>query len=67
MAKKANAVIVDTYAVMADLTGQASLEAIRVLDSIRGNRGDNTLPRSLRAHLPLEKRTLTLQKRGRTT
>ncbi len=35
MAKKANAVIVDTYAIMADLTGQASPEAIRVLDSIR--------------------------------
>jgi len=35
MARKNGAVIVDTYAIMADLTGQASLAATNILDKIR--------------------------------
>ena len=35
MARKNRAVIVDTYAIMADLTGQAPLAATNILDKIR--------------------------------
>ncbi len=38
MASKVKAVIVDTYALIADLTGRATFEAIKVLDSIRVGR-----------------------------
>ena len=35
MAQEAKAVIIDTYAIMADLTGQAPRSAVRVLERVR--------------------------------
>lgn len=38
MAKETRAVVVDTFALIADLTGQAPQEAVRILDGVRVGR-----------------------------